>query len=279
MEHCAGRWRKAALTRSGETGAGLSGFPAGTEGRLLTARGLSRCPRGHHGGDARRLHGSPAAVKGRSDHTVRAYLGIRAFDAHLAGSWGDGPWRRSPCAICGLARRARGRWRSTHHDRSAVGNPSHLLPLGTADRSGPPRSSLRLAARRNIASCRLCWPAATPRPCSTSRRWRPTTTSRSPSATRPSSSCSTPRASGGELTGLDIDDVDLASNVVRVIGKGDKERTVPFRCARGQGHRALAHRRAAPARRCAERPGALPGPSGTATGSSSGTHDRAWPAR
>ena len=25
---------------------------------------------------------------------------------------------------------------------------------------------------------------------------------------------------GGELTGLDIDDVDLASNVVRVIGKG-----------------------------------------------------------
>ena len=27
----------------------------------------------------------------------------------------------------------------------------------------------------------------------------------------------------GELTGLDIDDVDLASNVVRVIGKGDKD--------------------------------------------------------
>lgn len=31
-----------------------------------------------------------------------------------------------------------------------------------------------------------------------------------------------------ELVGLDIDDVDFGTNVVRVIGKGDKERTVPF---------------------------------------------------
>ena len=32
----------------------------------------------------------------------------------------------------------------------------------------------------------------------------------------------------GELTGLDIDDVDLGHDVIRVIGKGDKERRVPF---------------------------------------------------
>lgn len=32
----------------------------------------------------------------------------------------------------------------------------------------------------------------------------------------------------GELTGLDIDDVDFEAEVVRVIGKGDKERRVPF---------------------------------------------------
>jgi integrase/recombinase XerC len=32
----------------------------------------------------------------------------------------------------------------------------------------------------------------------------------------------------GELTGLDIDDVDLAGGVVRVMGKGGKERIVPF---------------------------------------------------
>ncbi|MBE3074021.1 MAG: tyrosine recombinase XerC [Actinobacteria bacterium] len=32
----------------------------------------------------------------------------------------------------------------------------------------------------------------------------------------------------GELVGLDIDDVDFGSNLVRVMGKGAKERTVPF---------------------------------------------------
>lgn len=31
-----------------------------------------------------------------------------------------------------------------------------------------------------------------------------------------------------ELTGLDVDDIDMDARVVRVIGKGDKERTVPF---------------------------------------------------
>ena len=32
----------------------------------------------------------------------------------------------------------------------------------------------------------------------------------------------------GELTGLDVDDVDLESSTARVLGKGDKERIVPF---------------------------------------------------
>ncbi|MEO6143341.1 MAG: tyrosine recombinase XerC [Dermatophilaceae bacterium] len=32
----------------------------------------------------------------------------------------------------------------------------------------------------------------------------------------------------GELVGLDVDDIDFGSNVVRVLGKGAKERTVPF---------------------------------------------------
>jgi integrase/recombinase XerC len=32
----------------------------------------------------------------------------------------------------------------------------------------------------------------------------------------------------GELTALDVDDLDLAGGVVRVMGKGGKERTVPF---------------------------------------------------
>ena len=32
----------------------------------------------------------------------------------------------------------------------------------------------------------------------------------------------------GELVGLDVDDVDLERRVLRVLGKGDRERTVPF---------------------------------------------------
>ena len=32
----------------------------------------------------------------------------------------------------------------------------------------------------------------------------------------------------GELVGLDVDDVDLETGVLRVVGKGDKERRVPF---------------------------------------------------
>ncbi|GAA3693728.1 tyrosine recombinase XerC [Zhihengliuella alba] len=41
-----------------------------------------------------------------------------------------------------------------------------------------------------------------------------------------------------ELTGLDVDDVDLGRRTLRVVGKGDKERTVPFGApAAGAVHR------------------------------------------
>ncbi len=59
----------------------------------------------------------------------------------------------------------------------------------------------------------------------------------------------------GELAGLDIDDVDLDRNVVRVFGKGRKERMVPFGLpARraldrwlGEGREELAHAESGPA--------------------------------
>ncbi|QDO90402.1 tyrosine recombinase XerC [Ornithinimicrobium ciconiae] len=41
----------------------------------------------------------------------------------------------------------------------------------------------------------------------------------------------------GELTGLDVDDVDLAGQVARVLGKGNKERTVPFGAPAGEALR------------------------------------------
>lgn len=58
-----------------------------------------------------------------------------------------------------------------------------------------------------------------------------------------------------ELCGLDVDDVDLDSRLVRVVGKGDKERVVPFgapaeaavRIWLDQGRRALAREDSPPA--------------------------------
>ena len=50
----------------------------------------------------------------------------------------------------------------------------------------------------------------------------------------------------GELVGLDVDDVDLSADVLRVVGKGDKERRVPFgvpaRASRARLARATAAR-------------------------------------
>jgi integrase/recombinase XerC len=50
-----------------------------------------------------------------------------------------------------------------------------------------------------------------------------------PARTARSSSCSTrPGCGSRELAGLDLDDVNLSARMVRVLGKGGKERIVPF---------------------------------------------------
>jgi integrase/recombinase XerC len=46
----------------------------------------------------------------------------------------------------------------------------------------------------------------------------------------------------GELVGLDVDDVDLDSRVLRVVGKGDKERRVPFGQPAAEAVREYLHR-------------------------------------
>ena len=65
----------------------------------------------------------------------------------------------------------------------------------------------------------------------------------------------------GELVGLDVDDVDRERNVVRVLGKGRKERTVPFGRPAGPGAGLLAPagpaapgRRRTAGRRCSSAP-------------------------
>ena len=75
------------------------------------------------------------------------------------------------------------------------------------------------------------------------------------SATAPSSSCSTPPACASpSWSRLDWRDLDLKARVLRVVGKGGKERMVPFgrpaqaalRAWRGAGRRCRAARRARP---------------------------------
>src|ERR1043166_3512650 len=49
----------------------------------------------------------------------------------------------------------------------------------------------------------------------------------------------------GELAGLDMDDVNLGGRIVRVLGKGGKERLVPFNSSAGRAVRDYLKDRAA----------------------------------
>ena len=63
----------------------------------------------------------------------------------------------------------------------------------------------------------------------------------------------------GELVGLDVDDVDRARRVVRVLGKGGKERTVPVGVPAARALDALAGATVGPALvTAAQRAGAVP---------------------
>ena len=62
----------------------------------------------------------------------------------------------------------------------------------------------------------------------------------------------------GELCGLDVDDLDHERRVVRVLGKGRKERTVPYGAPAERARRHLAAAGPAGARRAGIRAGAVP---------------------
>jgi integrase/recombinase XerC len=168
--------------------------------------------------------------KGRSEHTVRAYLGdLRDLGTHLAEqgvadldevrladlrSW-LGRQGAAGAARTTISRRAAAaktffRWAHRHgrvgQDPSlrlvAPGKDKHLPAVLRAPQAGELMDLAGVAAddddpvhQRNRAMLELLY------------------------------------ASGmrvGELTGLDVDDVDLQAGTARVLGKGDKERIVPF---------------------------------------------------
>ncbi|ANS80682.1 Tyrosine recombinase XerC [Serinicoccus hydrothermalis] len=168
--------------------------------------------------------------KGRSEHTVRAYLGdLTALDEFLAGrgvaalpevrltdlrAWlgsiGAAGASRSTVSRRAAAAKTFFRWTQqtgrTGSDPSlrlvAPGKEKHLPGVLRAPQAGALMELAGVAADdedplhlRNRAMLELLY------------------------------------ASGmrvGELTGLDMDDVDLEAGTARVLGKGDKERVVPF---------------------------------------------------
>lgn len=169
--------------------------------------------------------------RGRSEHTVRAYLGdVRNLMAYLDADLGIA----SPEEIrlrdlrSWLAHLAGGgAARGTVSRRSAAARTF----LAWSARTGriPADPSLRLAApkrqshlpgvlKQDEASTLLEVAAVA-------------SDDQDPMHLRDRAALELLYASGirvGELTALDVDDVDFGSNVVRVMGKGAKERTVPF---------------------------------------------------
>ncbi len=71
----------------------------------------------------------------------------------------------------------------------------------------------------------------------------------------------------GELVGIDVDDVDFGADVVTVMGKGSKERTVPVRASRAGRADGMARGRPPTPGRGGQRSGAVPRPAGAPGGS------------
>lgn len=171
-----------------------------------------------------------AVEKGRSAHTVRAYLGdLGGLLAHLH--------ERGVAELCDVrladlrswlgAQGGSGASRSTVSRRAAAARTFFRW----AARTGriPTDPSVRLAApgrdkhlpgvlRQGQAEELMTLAAVA-------------SDDADPVAVRDRAVLELLYASGmrvGELTGLDVDDVDLESGTARVLGKGDKERIVPF---------------------------------------------------
>jgi integrase/recombinase XerC len=168
--------------------------------------------------------------RARSEHTIRAYLGdVRSMLDHLERE-------RSVTRLGEIGLRDLRAWLaalSAGSARSTVARRSAAVRtfLGWATRTGriPTDPSLRLAApsrssvlpevlKQQQAADLLDVAAVA-------------SDDEDPMHLRDRAALELLYASGirvGELTSLDVDDIDLAGGVVRVLGKGDKERTVPF---------------------------------------------------
>jgi integrase/recombinase XerC len=168
--------------------------------------------------------------RARSEHTIRAYLGdVRSMLDHLdrergVTNLGDIGLRDLRAWLAALSA---GSARSTVARRSAAVRTF----LGWATRTGristdpslrlaaPSKSSVLPEVLKQQQAADLLDVAAV------------ASDDEDPMHLRDRAALELLYASGirvGELTSLDVDDIDLAGGVVRVLGKGGKERTVPF---------------------------------------------------
>jgi integrase/recombinase XerC len=169
--------------------------------------------------------------RGRSEHTIRAYLGdlrhLVQFLEDECGVTSLGEVRLADLRSW-LARQAQsGAARSTVARRAASARGF----LGWATRTGriPADPSLRLASpSRSSRLPEVLKPAQAAALLDVAAV---ASDDEDPMHLRNRAALELLYASGirvGELTALDVDDVDLATGVARVMGKGGKERTVPF---------------------------------------------------
>ena len=194
------------------------------------------------------------AERGLSEHSVRAYRGdVTTLLDHARRMGRDEPGRARPAACCaaGWPARRPGGWPAPRWP--AGRRPPAASPPGRPARAcSPPTRAPCWPRRAPGARCPACCAGTRPTRCCTSPGWRPTTTARP--RLRDLAVLEVLYASGirvGELCGLDLDDVDRARRVLRVLGKGAKERTVPVGLPAAAAPSSAGWRRAGP--RCADR--------------------------
>ena len=174
---------------------------------------------------------------GHSDHTVRAYLGDIRSLISFAGARGVAPtaidlgqlraWLAAH-SKAGAARTTIARQASSAKRFTAWATREGILAVDPGTRLQAPRAHRTLPG---VLSTEPAQAAMQPAPAAGSQNQSDPADPADPIGQRNRLIVELLYATGirvGELCGLDIGDVDTGRNVVRVIGKGDKERTVPF---------------------------------------------------
>ncbi|RBO96702.1 integrase/recombinase XerC [Nocardia puris] len=217
-------------------------FAASDRGGGGSARGLAKRCGGRDGGGVESLPEDLEALlteygrhlrlgRNRSEHTVRAYLGdARSLMAHLYTRSADSSVREldlgllrswlAELAAKGAARTTMARRASSARTFTAWLTDTGRLSADPGLRLGAPKAHRTLPAVLGRQQAIEAMDAA-----------ESGAAQHDPMALRDRLIVELLYATGirvGELCGLDIDDVDRERRLIRVLGKGNKERSVPF---------------------------------------------------